>query len=107
MKTVFAKAILIIACSTVIAHRSLAQDPISEIIKQGIIKVIKAVDLEIQRLQNKTIWLQNAQKAIENEMSKLKLDEISGWVEKQRKLYADYFDELSKVKEVIATYHSV
>jgi hypothetical protein len=69
--------------------------------------VIVAVDLKIQRLQNKTIWLQNAQKAIENEMSKLKLDEISDWVEKQRKLYADYFDELSKVKEVIATYHRV
>jgi hypothetical protein len=82
-----------------------AQIPITEIIKEGIKKVIKAVDLEIQRLQNKTIWLQNAQKAVENTMSKLKLNEISDWVEKQRKLYADYFDELSKVKEVISTYH--
>ena len=87
--------------------KSSAQDPISVIIKEGIKKVIVAVDLKIQRLQNKTIWLQNVQKAIENTMSKLKLDQISDWVEKQRKLYADYFDELSKVKEVIATYHRV
>jgi hypothetical protein len=84
-----------------------AQLSIVQVIQQGIKKVIVAVDLKIQRLQNRTIWLQNAQKAIENTMSKLKLNEISGWVEKQRKLYADYFDELSKVKEAIATYHRV
>ena len=84
-----------------------AQVPIAEVIKEGIKKVIVAVDLRIQRLQNKVIWLQNAQKAIENTMSKVKLNEISDWVEKQRKLYADYFDELSKVKEAIATYHRV
>lgn len=87
--------------------QSKAQIPIAEIIKEGIKKVIVAVDLKIQRLQNKTIWLQNAQKAIENEMTKLKLYEISGWVEKQRELYADYFNELSKVKQVIVTYHGV
>ena len=84
-----------------------AQVPIAEVIKEGIKKVIVAVDLKIQRLQNKVIWLQNAQKAIENTMSKVKLNEISDWVEKQRKLYADYFDELSKVKEAIASYHRV
>lgn len=99
---------LMLACITLsITLGSHAQIPIAEIIKEGIKKVIKAVDLEIQRLQNKTIWLQNAQKAVENTMSKLKLNEISDWVEKQRKLYADYFDELSKVKEVITTYHRV
>lgn len=84
-----------------------AQDPITLIIKEGITKIIKAVDLKIQRLQNKTIWLQNAQKAIENEMSKLKLNEISDWVEKQRRLYADYFDELWKVKAAITCYQRV
>ena len=75
-----------------------AQIPILDIIKQGITKVIVAVDLKIQRLQNKTIWLQNAQKTLENSMSKLHLDEISDWVERQRNLYADYFDELRNVK---------
>jgi len=81
--------------------------PITEIIKEGVIKVIKAVDLMIQRLQTKTIWLQNAQKTIENEMSKLKLDEITDWVDRQKQLYADYFEELQKVKAVIRYYYKV
>lgn len=84
-----------------------AQIPILEIIKAGIKKVIIAVDLKVQKLQNKTIWLQNAQKTLENTMSKLQLDEIGGWVEKQRKLYADYFDELHKVKTVLIYYQRV
>jgi len=84
-----------------------AQDPIALIIKQAVVKVIKAVDLKIQRLQNKTIWLQNAQKVIENTMSKVKLDEITNWVEKQRTLYKDYFDELWQVKSIISYYHRI
>jgi hypothetical protein len=84
-----------------------AQDPIAPIIKEGVIKVIKAVDLKIQRLQNKTIWLQNAQKVIENTMSKVKLEEITDWVEKQRTLYQDYFDELGRVKSIISYYYRI
>ena len=84
-----------------------AQDPITLIIKEGIKKVIVAVDLKIQRLQNETIWLQNAQKAVENAMSKVQLEEIAGWMEKQRQLYADYFEELWKVKAALAYYHRI
>lgn len=80
---------------------------IAEIIKKAVTKVIKAVDLKIQRLQNETIWLQNAQKVLENKLSELKLKEISDWAEKQRKLYDDYFQELWKVKEVISSFHRV
>lgn len=84
-----------------------AQDPITEIIKAAVVKVIKAVDLKIQRLQNKTIWLQNAQKTLENTMSKLKLDEITNWVEKQKQLYKDYYEELQKVKAIISYYKRI
>lgn len=84
-----------------------AQTPILEIIKAGVKKAIKAVDLKIQRLQNKTIWLQNAQKVLENTMSELKLDEISGWAEKQRTLYKDYYEGLYKVKAIIAYYQRI
>jgi hypothetical protein len=84
-----------------------AQDPITEVIKAGVKKAIKAVDLQIQRLQNQTIRLQNAQKAIENALSKLKLQEISDWVEKQRSLYATYYDELWKVKTAILYYREI
>jgi hypothetical protein len=87
--------------------KSNAQIPIAEIIKQAVKKVIVAIDLKIQRLQNKTIWLQNVQKTLENEMSKLKLNEISDWVEKQRKLYDDYFRELWKVKTALSYYYRV
>ena len=65
------------------------------------------MDLKIQRLQNKTIWLQNAQKTLENKMSKLKLTEISDWSKKQKELYAKYFDELWKVKNTISSYQVV
>lgn len=80
---------------------------IYEIIKAAAVKVIKAVDLKIQRLQNKTIWLQNAQKELENTMSKLKLREISEWTEKQRNQYDEYFKELWRVKNAIGTYKKV
>lgn len=83
------------------------QIPIVEIIKAGIKKIIKAVDLKIQRLQNKTIWLQNAQKTLENTLSKLKLDEISEWTEKQKEQYREYYEELAKVKAIISYYQRI
>lgn len=84
-----------------------AQIPIIDIIKNAIKKVIKAIDLQIQRQQNKVIWLQNAQKTLENTMSKLKLDEITDWVDKQKELYKGYYDELRKVKAVISYYRRI
>ena len=84
-----------------------AQLAIAEVIKAGIKKVVKAVDLKIQRLQNKTIWLQNAQKTLENQLSKLKLGEIADWTEKQRNLYAEYYDELWKIKSAISYYKRI
>jgi hypothetical protein len=80
---------------------------IAEIIKAAVKKVIKAVDLKIQRLQNKTIWLQNAQKTLENALSKLKLDEIANWTEKQKELYRKYYEELAKVKAIISYYQRI
>jgi ribosomal protein L31E len=84
-----------------------AQMAIVDIIKAGIKKVIKAVDLQIQRLQNKTIWLQNAQKTLENILSKLKLDEISHWTEKQKEQYKKYYEELAQVKAIISYYQRI
>jgi len=84
-----------------------AQLAIAEVIRAGVKKVIKAVDLKVQRLQNQTIWLQNAQKVIENQLSKLKLGEISEWTERQRNLYAGYYEELHRVKSVITAYKKV
>lgn len=77
------------------------------VVKAAIKKVIKAMDLQVQRLQNKTIWLQNAQKTLENALSKLKLDEISDWTQKQKEQYSKYYEELTKVKEIITYYQRV
>ena len=84
-----------------------AQDPITEVIKAGVTKVIVAVDLQVQRLQNETIWLQNAQKVLENKLTELRLSEIADWSEQQRALYAGYFEELWQVKAVLAQYQQV
>nr|WP_067054217.1 conjugal transfer protein TraI [Mucilaginibacter sp. L294] len=93
--------------STLYCQKAQAQIAIIEIIKAGIKKVIRAVDLQIQRQQNKVIWLQNAQKELENALSKLKLQEISDWTQKQKDLYGKYFDELKKVKDIIAYYQRI
>lgn len=81
--------------------------PIVAIIKAAIKKVIKAIDLMIQRLQNKTIWLQNAQKVLENKLSELKLTEIAEWTDKHRELYKKYYDELWQIKNTLATYQRI
>jgi hypothetical protein len=107
MKKLLVSMALVVGLAIVPLSSVQAQDPVSEAIKEGIKKVIKAVDLQVQRWQNETIWLQNAQKVLENKMSELKLNEISDWVEKQRTLYADYFNELWKVKNTIAYYHRI
>lgn len=96
-------------CFSLAPLQSQAAVPIAilEIIREGVKKVIVAIDLKIQREQNKVIWLQNAQKVMENTLSKLKLEEIANWSEKQRELYQKYFDELHTVKSVISSYRRV
>jgi hypothetical protein len=92
---------------TALPNGATAQLAIAEVIKAGVKKVIKAVDLKVQRLQNETIWLQNAQKVIENQLNKLKLGEISEWTERQRSLYSEYYESLVKVKSVISAYKRI
>lgn len=84
-----------------------AQVAVTEVIQAGIKKVVKAVDLKVQRMQNETIWLQNAQKVLENQLSKLKLTEIADWTEKQKDLYGRYYNELWEIKTVITYYKRI
>ncbi len=77
------------------------------VIKEAIKKVIKAMDLQVQRLQNETIELQNTEQKALNLMSKLKLQEIAEWTEKQRTLFKEYYDELWKVKSYISGFQKV
>ncbi|MCC9137517.1 conjugal transfer protein TraI [Pontibacter silvestris] len=108
MKKHFTRAWLIVLLFAAgLSQAAQAQDPVTEVIKAGVKKAIVAMDLKIQRLQNETIWLQNAQKVIENELSELRLTEIADWTERQRQLYAGYYQELWKVKAAIASYGQV
>ncbi|WP_306565226.1 conjugal transfer protein TraI [Flavobacterium lindanitolerans] len=100
-------AVLALSIASVPVHEARAQAGIMAVIQQGIKRVIRAVDLKIQRLQNKTIWLQNAQKTLENALSKLKLKEIAEWTEKQKEQYRKYYEELAKVKAMITYYQRI
>jgi len=100
-------SMLLLCLTFTIAPTKKSHAVIWVVVKAALTKAIKAIDLAIQQQQNKVIWLQNAQKELENVMAKLKLDEISDWVEKQRTLYKDYFEELQKVKDIIAWYDRI
>ncbi|MBN3584838.1 conjugal transfer protein TraI [Algoriphagus aestuarii] len=104
-KKIIVLAMPVLVALTVIPLSQAKAVPIAvilEVIAAGVKKVIQAIDLKIQRLQNETIVLQNAQKLLENKLGKLKLQEIAGWDELQRKQYEDLFQELWKVKSVIS-----
>ncbi|SCW38063.1 conjugal transfer protein TraI [Mucilaginibacter sp. NFR10] len=99
--------IVLIVISITSIKPAKAQFVIGEVIKLTVTKIIKAIDLKVQRMQNKTIWLQNAQKVIENQMSKARLTEISGWTEQQKKLYSNYYTELGNIKATISKYQRI
>lgn len=103
----FTMILVFFAAMLIPVPQTQAAGPWAAIIKAAIKKVVKAVDLMIQRRQNRVIKLQNAQKALENVMSKLKLEQIADWVKKQRDLYKEYYDELKKVKAVISYYFKI
>ncbi|MDB5122372.1 MAG: conjugal transfer protein TraI [Mucilaginibacter sp.] len=98
---------LVIVLISFNADRANAQFVVGEVIKLTVTKVIKAIDLKVQRMQNQTIWLQNAQKVLENQLSKLRLAEISGWTSQQQQLYSSYYDELWKIKSIITYYQRI
>lgn len=84
-----------------------AQFAIAEVIKAAIIKVIKAIDLKIQRMQNQTIWLQNAQKTLENTLAQTRLNEITDWTQQQKDLFDKYYKELQEIKTAVALYQRI
>lgn len=105
MKKIFST--LVIVCFLSLPMCAAAQDPITLIIKAAIKKAVLAADLRIQRLQNKTITLQNAQKRTETVMSREKLEAINDWVAEQKSLYEGYYNELLQVRSIVRDYEGV
>jgi hypothetical protein len=94
------KVIIILVIALSFYQRGSAQ--VLDIIGIVTDKVIKAIDMKVQELQNQTINLQIIQKQTENELSRQNLKEIGDWVEKQKDLYKDYYASLKQVKPLIA-----
>src|ERR1700761_4647672 len=84
-----------------------AQFVVGTVLNQTVGRIIRAIDLEVQKAQNQTIWLQNAQKAIENQLHQLQLNNIAGISTDQKNLFTEYYKELSTVKAVITDYEQV
>jgi len=84
-----------------------AQIPVVSLVTGIIKKVIIAIDLKVQQLQNQTIALQNAEQQLENNLHLNSLNNISGWLNKEKDLYAGYYQELATVRKVIADYDAV
>jgi len=103
-KSIAALAVLIFSFSV---QKADAQVPGVGLVTGIIKKVIVAIDLKVQELQNKTIALQNAEQDIINHLSLSQLSDISGWLNKERSLYQDYYKELASVKTIISGYDEV
>jgi len=79
-----------------------AQIPGVSLVNGVIKKVIVAIDLKVQQLQNQTLALQNAEQQLENSLHLSSLNNISGWLENEKDLYASYYQELNQVRGLIA-----
>jgi hypothetical protein len=78
-------------------------DIAEEIVKEA----LEQADLKIQRLQTETLYLQNAEKALENSMAGDLLDDITGWAQQEQELFSEYYTELWQVKSALTTYGKV
>src|ERR1700761_5995228 len=101
------KKIICIAGLLLVAVTCEAQIPVGSLVTGIIKKVIAAIDLKVQELQNQTIALQNAEASVENNLHLNSLSNISGWLNKERTLYQNYYQELSKVRLLISDYDEV
>jgi len=84
-------------------HASAQIDIIGDVIKE----VLEQADLKIQELQTQTLYLQNAEKNLENTMTGGLLDDITGWVQQQEDLYSGYYNELWQVKTALSGFSRV
>jgi hypothetical protein len=112
LKEIMKKYMVILPISAVTVFVSIPKDADAQLVVGTVIsstvgRIIRAIDLEVQRMQNQTIWLQNAQKTLENQLSKLKLTEISDWSQKQKNLFGQYYQELWDIKTAIAYYSRI
>ncbi len=101
------KKLLCIAGLLLVAATCEAQIPVVSLVSGIIKKVIVAIDLKVQQLQNQTIALQNTERSLENNLHLNSLNDINGWLGKEKTLYQQYYKELATVRTIIADYDEV
>lgn len=92
------KKVVLVLLLVSVSHASvMAQsiDPVSLLIS----KLIRALELQVKKMQYATMVLQQAQQVAERGLSTIKMQEIADWQRKQQDLYADYFKELRQVNQ--------
>jgi flagellin-specific chaperone FliS len=99
--------IVISALLLAAAPTSRSQAQIFDLIQQAIIAAITAADIVVQKAQSATLDLQNAQKVVENDLSKLNLGQIGDWEQQFKDIYSEYFNELKEVKTAISYFQEV
>jgi hypothetical protein len=97
--------LLMVGITIIPAGRANAQ--IIDAIEDAIKAALMAVDLGIQKVQTETINLQDAQKAVENAMQQTQLGDITNWVQQQKSLFSEYYQELLQVKNALTVYDKV
>lgn len=92
------KKVVLVLLLVSVSHASVkAQsiDPVSLLIS----KLIRALELQVKKMQYATMVLQQAQQVAERGLSTIKMQEIADWQRKQQDLYAGYFKELRQVNQ--------
>ncbi|MHB1921709.1 MAG: hypothetical protein ACYCOO_05675 [Chitinophagaceae bacterium] len=88
-------------CTFLMVSAARGQGAVLGVIQAGIKKAIVALDLKVQKLQTQTIWLQNSQKVLENEMTRTQLADIAYWTAQEKDLLAGYYQQLETVSPLI------
>lgn len=74
-----------------------------ELIKIVTEKIIRAIDLKVQRMQSEVMNLQLLEKQAENTLSKNSLDNIAKLTSDQKELYRNYFASLVTLKQTVTS----
>jgi hypothetical protein len=84
-----------------------ASAQIIDLIDEAVKYALEEADLAIQQAQTQALYLQNTEKALENQMTGGLLGDIGGWVQDQEDLYRGYYQELWQVKAAFTSYSRV
>ncbi len=99
--------LFVFTTAMILAPTLKSQAQIIDAIQQALIAAIEAADIVVQKAQNATIDLQNAEKAVENDLSQLNLGQIGNWDKQFKDIYSEYFNELKEVKTAISYFQEV